>query len=579
MGDFGGGGGRNVPMSATRVHRLRALAVQKLAEAYKADEIASSVMVMGRGTVFDDIAERVLKVDPKNADARYVHFFHEKIPSRQLAESTSTNTLDQLIAENPQRLEFYRTRGIVHCFRDEFALATKDFTYALRESRAVRRARQAHDPALRSNGDSHSKAKRKKAKVNGQAPPSGTAPVIEGPDGEQLLIHHSVLPDAPEPLEPQVLFHRGAAYLAHAFFLIEEAFFTLEEIPRIPPNDFGEVHLSYVTHGRYGGTEIGNPDGPLGRADGSKARAYRAAFGEGRLREQVCTLLRKSKRDHEKFLAHFDTLELEAPPDAEDYGDGDVLHRMERAFALLETFRPNSRQHDAPALAQDVALPFTTYHPLLLEAHFSILNCLLMLGEFAALTRTFGRAACIVAGLEGYPVFLPPRSMAQAEFVETLERLAGGWRYGRLPNALVRAGAPRFAEPVVRRTPSPLPVAEEDDPVAAACPSAGPSTASSSSKTPSASGRGSPVSDAADTEGGDVRGALEHLRALLAPVHARLRAKAERERAASEQARGAGAENARAPLSLALHGARVEVILAWLGAVHLPALEAAAASP
>lgn len=55
------GGGRNVAMSAMRVHRLRALAVQKLAAAYKADEIASSVMIMQGGSVFDDIAEKVLK--------------------------------------------------------------------------------------------------------------------------------------------------------------------------------------------------------------------------------------------------------------------------------------------------------------------------------------------------------------------------------------------------------------------------------------------------------------------------------------------------------------------------------------
>ncbi|KAF8155789.1 hypothetical protein B0H34DRAFT_808799 [Crassisporium funariophilum] len=41
--------------------RLRALAVQKLALAYKADEIASSVMVMQGGSVFDDVAKRVLK--------------------------------------------------------------------------------------------------------------------------------------------------------------------------------------------------------------------------------------------------------------------------------------------------------------------------------------------------------------------------------------------------------------------------------------------------------------------------------------------------------------------------------------
>ena len=48
-------------MSAMRIHRLRALAVQKIAQAYRVDEIASSVMVMQGGSVFDDVAERVLK--------------------------------------------------------------------------------------------------------------------------------------------------------------------------------------------------------------------------------------------------------------------------------------------------------------------------------------------------------------------------------------------------------------------------------------------------------------------------------------------------------------------------------------
>jgi hypothetical protein len=48
-------------MSANRVHRLRSIAVQKLAQAYKLDEIASSVMVMQGGSVFDDVAEKVLK--------------------------------------------------------------------------------------------------------------------------------------------------------------------------------------------------------------------------------------------------------------------------------------------------------------------------------------------------------------------------------------------------------------------------------------------------------------------------------------------------------------------------------------
>ncbi|KAH8103246.1 hypothetical protein DFH11DRAFT_1770547 [Phellopilus nigrolimitatus] len=159
---------------------------------------------------------------------------------------------------------------------------------------------------------------------------------------------------------------------------------------------------------------------------------------------------------HEKSLAHFDTLELEAPLDAGD-SRGDVLHRMERAFALLKTFRPNSRQDDTPALA----LAFMTWHPPLLAL------------------RGAGRAAHAVAA----------------------------------------------ARP---------------------------------------SGRGSPVSDAADADGADVHSVLGHLRALR-------RAKVEWERA--------GEENARAPLNLTLHGARMEVILAWLGTVHLPALEATAAAP
>ena len=49
-------------MSSTRTHRLRVLAVQKLAAAYKADEIAASVMVMQGASALDDLAERVLKV-------------------------------------------------------------------------------------------------------------------------------------------------------------------------------------------------------------------------------------------------------------------------------------------------------------------------------------------------------------------------------------------------------------------------------------------------------------------------------------------------------------------------------------
>lgn len=81
MGSLGGSG-RNAVMSPVRQHRLRALAVGKLAEAYKIDEIAASVCVMQSATGLDDLAQRVLKYEPESLDAQYVHFFHEKIPSR-----------------------------------------------------------------------------------------------------------------------------------------------------------------------------------------------------------------------------------------------------------------------------------------------------------------------------------------------------------------------------------------------------------------------------------------------------------------------------------------------------------------
>ena len=167
------------------------------------------------------------------------------------------------------------------------------------------------------------------------------------------------------------------------------------------------------------------------------------SFAEPRYRDQVCSLLRKGKRDHKRFLDHFDTLDT-VPDEELEY---DMIRRIEDAYLILETFRPNSRHADPPPLP-DVPLAFTTFHPLMVESHFSILICLLLLGEFQNLVNAFDRSANLVAGLEGYPVFLPPRSMAQAEFLEVLDRLAGGWRYGKFTGALARTkrGSQRWAQ-------------------------------------------------------------------------------------------------------------------------------------
>ncbi|KAJ8508627.1 hypothetical protein ONZ45_g9126 [Pleurotus djamor] len=564
-------------MSAIRVHRLRVLAVQKLAQAYKTDEIASSVMVMQGGSVFDDVAERVLKVDPNDIDAKYVHFFHEKIPSRQLAESTTTQVLDELIAARPHRLEFYRTRGIVHCFRDEFPKAAKDFTHALKEARAARKARTTHNSGGDDASETQRTGKKKKGmKPNGQAPPNGTSVgadiSVEGPDGETLYLHPSALPDAPDPIEPQLLFLRGASYLQHVICLVEKAILELEGVRKAPAVDGSELRLCYIDNGKYGGVEIGNPDGPLGNPKGTKAKAYRNALASPKFREQISGLLKKCIRDHEKFLTHFDALEF--PQDGLRLGD--LARQAEYAFLLTEVTRPGNNASSRPPASEGTAM-FTTYHPLLVESHFSILLCKLMLGEFAQVLPIFIRVASLVEGLEGYPVFLPPRSMSQAEFVEVLERLAGGWRHGTRPHSLTANRVQMKTKLAIEPPPRPSSVVtrtsslsstwstNEYDPLA---PSSSSSAYFPPVDSPTAEFGSGPANIDEEHPRPDFIEALDSLRILLAPVAKRQRQRAEK--AAQEKAAGTKKQLS---INIPLHGPRVEIILAWLGAVHLPELE------
>jgi hypothetical protein len=498
------------------------------------------------------------------------HFFR-----RQLAESTSTQVLNELIAAQPQRLEFYRTRGIVHSFRDEYQQASRDFTHALKEVRAARRARAAHrieglvQPETLGMG---SKRKKVITKSNGQAPPSGTSTFAgdpayaDGQDAELPPLHPSFLLDAPEPIELQLLFLRGAAFLQHAMFLIEGAILKLEGIIKTPSADGSELRLCYIDNGKYGGVEIGHPDGPLGKKNGAKVKAYRNALANAAFREQAILLIKKSMRDHERFLSHFDT--LEGPNFNCD---------VERAFMLSESSRPGHHSQSPPSLAEPPTV-FTTYHPLLVEARFSLLICQLMLGDFTVLLPSFTHTAALVDGLEGYPVFLPPRSMAQAEFVEVLERLASGWKSGVQPysHSRVSSGklaieAPLLAQP---HPSSPGELSPDDhDPhapstsaAAAAAPGGGSATKTDDFVTPL---HASPV---------ELAESLDCLRELLAPVAKRRRQRAEKA-AAEKTARGAtnnGNGKKTLQINIPLHGPRVEIILAWLAAVHLVELDSVA---
>ena len=504
-----------------------------------------------------------------------------------MAESTTTKVLDELIAAHPQRLEYYRTRGIVHCFRDEFSPAIKDFTHALKEARAIRKAQLVHH-----NNGSQSESRISKhgrhrkgtaSHTNGQAPPDGTSTMegaVDGSDGEPLLKHPSVLDDAPDPIEPQLLFLRGAAYLQQAVHTIEAAVLNIEGVRKFPSVDGAELRLCYIENSKYGGVEIGNSDGPLGKHDGPKLLAYAAVLGEKLFKDHISQLLRKSLRDHERFLSHFDSLDS---PNA--MPDGDLAFQTEYSFLLSESMRPGNH-NNMPRPIPDAAAMFTTYHPLLVESHFSVLICQLMLAEFATILPTFTRTASLVDGLEGYPIFLPPRSMAQAEFIEVLERLAGGWRNGIKPHSL---STQRGKSKLAIEGPSLLylssPVVERDSKHEAEGDLCSRSSSSSARKDSTSNGEcslnpalmqpmnstlnGHHSKEDPNSRRLNVAEALDSARILLAPVAKRQRERAEK--AAADKT--AGGKKKPMPINIPLHGPRVEVILAWLGAVHLPELD------
>lgn len=461
-------------------------------------------------------------------------------------------------------------------------MATKDFTQALREARARRKAKSlhnsagsvAHEPSRGTSGKKK-KGKSEFGKQDGSDLPSN----YDGLEGDQLILHPSVLPSAPEPIEPQCLFFRGTAYLQHAISLIETAMLKLEGVKKNITPDGTDLRLCYVEGGRFGGTEIGNPDGPLGKKDGPKLVAYREVLADPVFKETILGLVKKSSRDHEKFLSHFDTVEGSPYP---GLVEGDLAQRTEYAFLLFESLK--SGHHSQKSSPKNFVIPeipasITTYHPLLVEAYFSRLLCLLIAGDFTALLPTFSRTTMIVDGLEGYPVFLPPRSMAQAEFAEILERLASGWIVGLQPNSCSRKrlmpsgsfksnGKDREVEPepavAIDEYLQPLPTFT----ITSAC-SADNFTGASSSRVPSPAL--SPTTSGAShmPDNFALMQSLDYLRILLQPV-----AKRQRERIEVEQEEvAAGKKKKGLSISIPLHGPRVEIILAWLAAVHLVELE------
>lgn len=449
------GGGPAPRLSRERKHRMRELATQKLAKAYKLDEIAASVATMQSASSLEEVANLVLQRNPDDPDAKYVHFFHEKIPSRMLAKCTSLKPLDDVIAERPSEGAPLRTRAVTKGFKEDYVSAAADLTTAL----SICRTRHGHDTSSMVLG--------------GRTGSNGSTRHGESSRTEEE--------DQPSSLEAQLLFHRASTYLTIASGHIEATL--------TPKVTAAAAAAAAVT------------SDASAQAAEAEANVKREAA-----RKIVRTNAKRALRDFVKFLSNFDYTPGLPAETTEDFlkkvneelnksnngrgMNGNDSNNVEKdAKKLLEIFYRQSNNHDGDESRGSSSIPngrpgnglpsppvypvstlFTappaslppypctalstassssstpttstssavaaaaaaflaesneaiTYHPLLTDALHSVLLChILIQTPQKELLRHAYMVARLARVCDGYPIFLAARSPARADWIEMLRK-------------------------------------------------------------------------------------------------------------------------------------------------------------
>lgn len=436
---------------------MRELATQKLSQAYHLDEIAASVATMQSASTLEDVAQLVLQRSATDIDAKYVHFFHEKIPSRMMAQCTPLDVLNEIISERPSDGSPLRTRALTRIFKEDYVAAAQDLTEGLRLCRynmAQHRAGKDQLVLARTMKEQYGRDWRSEVKVEEE--------------------------DQPNSLETQLLFHRAGIYFTIACQYVDAALDGLKEAEEAQNErkaSLGE------------GEEL-----PLSAEEKDAHRRRLEA------RKQVKTNARRGLKDYTAFLEHFDYTPGLTSEVAEEFlrrvnsatngytGPGKKHNKGPGTPRLLDS--PNSpsspvsdalvphrklnQHHDRsnwpqlpppdiyqvsqlfasitppglppypnpnpllsnalpPSAASAAAAAFAdsheaiTYHPLITDALHSLLLChALLQTPPTELRRHAHNAARLARVCDGYPIFLAARSPARADWIEVLRR-AGNW--------------------------------------------------------------------------------------------------------------------------------------------------------
>lgn len=425
---LGFGAGAGMKLSPERRFRIREQATQKLSRAYHIDEIASSVATMQSTSTLENVAGLVLQRAPADPDANYVHFFHEKIPSRQLAECTDFRALDHIISQRPSDCEPVRTRAIVRMFKEDFEGAARDLTLALN---IYRLHQPPHKPAYESVQ-------------------------LERRTGRRRDVPSLDERDQPSSTEVQLLFQRAGCYLTLACNHVASS------LPKPASHSNGDSVDK--TKGKPGRPDIspshGEPASPLVETEPQEEGPTQEQLEH---RKNVRLYAKRSLRDYMEYLKslHYSpNLPVEVSDDftrqvnhANDrrhkyhnHGRGasqdpmspaeDVVSHTVYTLSDLFSATPPS---DIPAYpstelvsasapqAVETIMEMVTYHPLLTDALHSLLLCH---GLIQTSAKELQRHAYMVARIarlaDGYPIFQASRSPARADWIEVLRR-AENW--------------------------------------------------------------------------------------------------------------------------------------------------------
>ncbi|KAK5137380.1 hypothetical protein LTR08_008958 [Meristemomyces frigidus] len=473
MDYFGTGGGPTSQLSKERIFKIRQKAVKLLSKAFVFDEVAASVATMQATSTVEDVGQHVLRREPGNLEAKYVHFFHEKIPSRAMEHFTPLDPLNEIIMSLPfeHQAPPLRTRALVQIFKQQWDGAAADLTSALRITEELKRTHKPNQQQL----ELASRMREEQEAWNKGHRDWRSVPQLKEED-------------QPKSLEQQLQFNRGGVYLTIACQSVHTALDGLKEY--------------------RAAQEKGETNGADGKAQEARLEA----------RKKVKTYAKRAIKDYTAFLSHFDyTLGLpfeitnEIMRRVYDLANGnktqtplpknrliEVENEQKRAngdsengdghspSALIKHHKPkpepfergedgwprfpSPKIHPASALFAEKPPadlpPFpsekttnamlnnetiheafgsreaVTYHPLMTDAlHSLLLAHALMQTSPTEMLRHAHNAARLARIADGYPIFQAARSPARADWIEVLRR-ANNWLGLSVPWQKLCAPAP-----------------------------------------------------------------------------------------------------------------------------------------